>query len=220
MLQITPQERLALTVTALLLSVGTGARVLALNGPPPDLRTGGMPADTREGATPPGLRASVDRRVAERQRASAPLRPGERLDVNHASAVELERLPRVGPGLAARIVAHRAEHGPFRSLAELDAVPGVGPALLATLAPVVTLPAAPGPPATRAGPPGAAPLDLNRATAPELEALPGIGPALAERIVGWRREHGPFRSVQELDSVPGIGPGLLERIAPRLRAGL
>jgi len=55
------------------------------------------------------------------------------VDLNRASAEELERLPRVGPALAARIIEHRREHGPFSSLAALDEVRGVGPAVLRAL---------------------------------------------------------------------------------------
>ena len=59
-----------------------------------------------------------------------------------------------------------------------------------------------------------APLDLNTATAAELEELPGIGPVLAERIVGWRRENGPFGSPEDVTAVPGVGPALYEAMAP------
>ncbi|MDX2194142.1 MAG: helix-hairpin-helix domain-containing protein [Gemmatimonadales bacterium] len=69
------------------------------------------------------------------RRALAPLQPGEQVDVDRADAQELERLPRVGPALARRIVAWRAEHGAFGGVARLDSVPGVGPGLLAELAP-------------------------------------------------------------------------------------
>ncbi|MDH7490211.1 MAG: ComEA family DNA-binding protein [Anaerolineae bacterium] len=56
------------------------------------------------------------------------------------------------------------------------------------------------------------PLNLNTATAAELEQLPGIGPALAARIVQYRQEHGPFRTVDALLLVSGIGPSTLNRI--------
>ena len=68
-------------------------------------------------------------------RATRPLGPEERVDLDRASARELERLPGIGPGLAARIVADRAAHGPFGGLGGLDRVSGVGPALLARVAP-------------------------------------------------------------------------------------
>ena len=48
-------------------------------------------------------------------------------------------------------------------------------------------------------------LDLNSASTSELEALPGIGPVLAQNIIDYRSEQGPFRSVDELDLVKGIG---------------
>ncbi|TWH27043.1 competence protein ComEA, partial [Isoptericola variabilis J7] len=63
---------------------------------------------------------------------------------------------------------------------------------------------------TGTGGPGAGGLvDLNTADAATLETLPGIGPVLAERIVAWRTEHGPFASVDELGEVSGIGPSIL-----------
>jgi competence protein ComEA len=42
---------------------------------------------------------------------------------------------------------------------------------------------------------------------------------LARRIVEWRTEHGPFRSLEELERVPGVGPSLRARLAPLLRIG-
>lgn len=55
-------------------------------------------------------------------------------------------------------------------------------------------------------------VNLNTASATELTALPGIGEVLAARIVDYRKEHGPFRTVEELKAVSGIGNTLVERI--------
>jgi competence protein ComEA len=45
-----------------------------------------------------------------------------------------------------------------------------------------------------------------------LETLPGIGPSLAEKIISYREEKGPFQSLQGLMDVSGIGDSLFENI--------
>jgi competence protein ComEA len=60
----------------------------------------------------------------------------ERLDVNRATAVELEALPGIGPARAGAIVRWREAHGPFRKLEDLLDVPGIGPATLERLRPL------------------------------------------------------------------------------------
>jgi len=55
-------------------------------------------------------------------------------------------------------------------------------------------------------------LSLATATADELDELPGVGPITAQKILDYRAEHGPFRSVDDLDAVPGIGPTRVEQL--------
>jgi competence protein ComEA len=64
-----------------------------------------------------------------------------------------------------------------------------------------------------------APLDLNRATAAELESLPEIGTTLAQRIVDYRTEHGPFRAIEELAKVDGISARMVEELRPLVTVG-
>ncbi len=64
--------------------------------------------------------------------------PSEPIDVNTADVEQLDALPRVGPALAARIVADRDSLGPFDSLDALQRVKGIGPALALGLSPYVT----------------------------------------------------------------------------------
>lgn len=59
-------------------------------------------------------------------------------------------------------------------------------------------------------------ISLNRATAEELMQLDGIGATLAERILNYRDEYGPFSSVDELVNVQGIGEKRLEEWRPYL----
>ena len=49
-------------------------------------------------------------------------------------------------------------------------------------------------------------ININQASAGELIQLKGIGPKLAERIVQYREEHGPFRVPEDIMKVKGIGP--------------
>jgi competence protein ComEA len=65
----------------------------------------------------------------------------DRIDINHATAQQLDELPGIGPAKAAAIVADRELNGPFRSVDDLDRVKGIGPKMLEKLrASVVALP--------------------------------------------------------------------------------
>jgi DNA uptake protein ComE-like DNA-binding protein len=65
-------------------------------------------------------------------------RPAVPVDLDVASASEIEALPYVGAAMAAKIVTDRDARGPFGSLNGLTRVRGVGPSLAAKLAPHVT----------------------------------------------------------------------------------
>jgi len=57
------------------------------------------------------------------------------VDLNTATAAQLDALPGVGPTTAAAIVAYRQQHGPFHSLDDLADVTGIGPSKLAQIRP-------------------------------------------------------------------------------------
>jgi competence protein ComEA len=230
-----PNEQLALTVIGLVLAAGVGVWYGSQRAAPEwKVEPAAAAAEAQGGAGKLAERAQTENTRSRRR--ALPLAPGELIDPNTADEDELQRLPRVGPALAKRIVEHRAATGGFRSLADLDAVPGIGPALLDGIAPHVALPPAPPAPAApaargataepadrrrgaRAQPAAAGPVDVNTATADELQRLPGVGPVLADRIVGWRQENGRFRNAADLEEVPGIGPSTARRLAPLVRFG-
>lgn len=60
------------------------------------------------------------------------------------------------------------------------------------------------------------PIPINRAPQGVLVSLPGIGPVLAERIVHYREEHGPFRETEELLQVVGVGPKKFAALAGKI----
>jgi competence protein ComEA len=55
-------------------------------------------------------------------------------------------------------------------------------------------------------------ININTATADELEALPGIGEVIARRIIAYREQNGPFRSVDDLIHVQGISDQTIDEI--------
>ncbi len=100
----------------------------------PSGRTREARARTREGR--PGAAAA---RIAPSLPPALPPSPTERLDLNRATAAQLEALPGIGPALAARIVAKRDSLKGFRSVEELVRVRGVGPVLLTRLKPYLRI---------------------------------------------------------------------------------
>ena len=63
----------------------------------------------------------------------------EPVNINKADAAELERLPGIGPALAARIVAYREEHGLFSFCYELTDVSGIGSSIYEGLQGLITV---------------------------------------------------------------------------------
>ena len=70
---------------------------------------------------------------------AVPGAPAAPVNLNTATAEQLDQLDGVGPATAQKILAYRQEHGGFRSVAELDRVPGIGPARMAALKDRVTV---------------------------------------------------------------------------------
>ena len=89
------------------------------------------PAPRRSGPAPPSAPAPSP--------APSPPPPAEPLDVNHADAAALARLPGVGAGLAQRIVEERERRGRFDSPEALRYVLGMGPKKLAAIRPFITV---------------------------------------------------------------------------------
>jgi len=59
-------------------------------------------------------------------------------------------------------------------------------------------------------------ININKATAELLQTIPGIGPSTAEKIIDFRNNNGPFRSIEELMDVNGIGEKTFEKMKEKL----
>lgn len=129
-------------------------------------------------------------------------------DARVAQAVELAG-PRVEADLTKIPMAERLRDGqtvevPVRQRPDVQVTPGAtGEGMPSQAGPV----------------PQEEKIDVNRATVAELERLPGVGPALAQRIVAYREEHGPFRSIEELAEVPGISARMVAEWADLVTVG-
>ena len=60
-------------------------------------------------------------------------------------------------------------------------------------------------------------VNINTASAEELATLKGIGPKTAEKIIEYRQNNGPFKSIEEIQNVRGIGAKKVENIRSRIR---
>ena len=198
-------DRRAALLLLLLALAGAAVRFAGTGGGSP----GSIGYQVGSGARPPrdSLQAAADR-------LSRPLEDGERIDVDRAGVNDLARLPRVGPGLARRIIGDRERRGPFGSLEAVGRVSGVGDAVLDAIRPYTMFSGRPRVPRDSGLDPRI--VSLNTATAAELQQLPGIGPTKAAAIVEDRRRNGRYRVIEDLGRVPGIGPATIERIRNRV----
>jgi len=55
-------------------------------------------------------------------------------------------------------------------------------------------------------------ININTASVEEFDALPGIGPTIAQRIVDYRTENGPFQTIEDIMNVSGVGPSTFDNI--------
>jgi competence protein ComEA len=153
------------------------------------------------------------------------------VDLNKATAQELESLKGIGPALSKKIIDGR----PYKSVDDL-ARAGVPAKTVETLKPLVTVGAATAPAPAQTPEPAKSPVkakepfkaaetakstepakglvDLNKATAQELEALKGIGPALSKKIIAGR----PYKAVDDLTKA-GVPAKTVEALKPLVTVG-
>lgn len=55
-------------------------------------------------------------------------------------------------------------------------------------------------------------ININTASLEELDSLPGIGKTIAQRIIDYRDQNGPFAAIEDILNVSGIGPSTFDQI--------
>ncbi len=111
---------------------GEQLRVLAAGETPPPAPPGG---GASVGAAAGGAGGASDAAGAGETAAA----PGAVVNLNSATELDLDGLPRIGPAMAARIIAWRTANGPFTAVDDLLQVTGIGEKTLESLRPLVTV---------------------------------------------------------------------------------
>jgi competence protein ComEA len=148
---VVPVQRASPSATPLLVHVSGAVRSPGLVALPAGARVvdalaaaGGATSAGDQGAVNLAARLTDGQQVVVPKRgaasASAPAARGGAsgassapVSLSSATAEQLETLPRIGPALAARIIAYREAHGGFSSVDDLGQVGGIGPKTLAGL---------------------------------------------------------------------------------------
>jgi competence ComEA-like helix-hairpin-helix protein len=120
---------------------------------------------------------------------------GQKVDLNTATAAQLQELPGVGEATAAKIIAGR----PYKSVDDLEKA-GVPKATIDKIRDKVTV-------AKTAPDAKVRRVNLNTATAEELQELPGVGEATAKKIIAGR----PYKSIDDLAKA-GVPKATIEKI--------
>jgi competence ComEA-like helix-hairpin-helix protein len=124
-------------------SIGDGSKAPAFGRPngspgPPPLVTLGTEPWVAAAARSEAIRDAPTERTAAATRCGSPGFAGK-VNLNQAGERELDLLPGIGPTKAQRIVAWRAQHGPFQRLRDLRRVKGFGRKTVLKLTPYLTL---------------------------------------------------------------------------------
>ena len=134
----TPAERKALLFFSVVLALGASGRVYGT-------LHSGSPADSRaKSALEAQIKAADSARLSglrkpkREGKKKTPPKPTGPVDLDVASAQEIEGLRNIGPALAKRIVADRDSFGPFGSMEGLSRVKGIGPSMVVKLDSTVT----------------------------------------------------------------------------------
>ncbi len=129
----------------------------------------------------------------------------QKFNLNTADTTQLIALRGIGAATAARIVKRREALGGFHNLEQLNEIYAITPDALASLAAYAEL-----------LPDSHRKIAINTADVETLKKHPYIGYKLAEVIVNYRRNHGPYKSPEDLQKIRIMSAETLEKLLPYL----
>lgn len=127
------------------------------------------------------------------------------LDINEATALDLEQLPGIGPFWAKRLLEFREKLGGFSSLQQVSTTYGFPDSTYQRILPYLENPG----PVYRK-------ITINLLTKEELKEHVYINYKLADIIVKFREQHGPFNSIEDVRRIRLFNQQLEEKLAPYL----
>ncbi len=144
----TPGERKALLFLGAVIVLGSSVRVARAVGNQSDLEPSAKAAIERQIDAVDSVRKKGKKKGKKKTATKEEIIAPAIVDLDIATADQIETLRGIGPSLAKRIVADRDSLGPFGSIAELQRVKGVGPKLAARIDSSVTFSLLPRPSTT------------------------------------------------------------------------
>lgn len=127
------------------------------------------------------------------------------IDINRADTTALLPLPGIGSKLAARILNFRDKLGGFYSVSQVGETFGLPDSTFQKMKPFLKADAG-----------AVKKININTATVDELKAHPYIRWAIANPIVAYRNEHGPFASVADLKKIMAVTEPVYSKLEPYL----
>jgi competence protein ComEA len=130
------------------------------------------------------------------------------LDINRATAAELDKLPSIGSSFADRIVKYRNSLGGFQDLAQLEEIYGLSDSILAVISPYLNLSNS-----------EINKININTCSVEALKSHPYLRWRHASAIVKYREKNGPYKSVEMLRTLHEFNDaeGTYWKIRPYLR---
>jgi competence protein ComEA len=129
------------------------------------------------------------------------------IDINNADTTAFIALPGIGSKLAARIVNFRDKLGGFYSIEQVGETFGLPDSTFQKIKPLLQLKNS-----------SIRKININTATVDELKAHPYIKYSIANPIVAYRTQHGPFSNIEDIKKVMVVTNEIYNKIAPYLIA--